>query len=221
MGTRKGSARMSNRRLRKLAGLNEFITDDPAVNAEIERRIGAENSALWLDALEVVKDSGKNGISPAGVATRVRAIHHGLSPDTMRNLIADLTDKFDNVVRTDHRGWLYWRAPEPNIEDAVAPEQLGSQVDLYATKNEPVTTRDDTMSFLRGLAAKASQKKAVQPPGQPVAGNWTGPSLVKHDGVTMFSGTHNECFKYIMDNQPFSVDWAMKNEGWEIVPNEL
>lgn len=39
---------------------------------------------------------------------------------------------------------------------------------------------------------------------------------VLHDGVWKYSGTHNECFAFIMRSQGQSVDHAIKYEGWQI-----
>lgn len=36
------------------------------------------------------------------------------------------------------------------------------------------------------------------------------------DGKLKFKGTPNDCFAKLLDLQPFSTDWAIKHEGWEI-----
>lgn len=277
---------MSIRRIRKLAGLNETITSDPAVNAEIERRLHSDNkfaqdSNLWLDMLEIIQEVGRNGISPAGLSTRMKEIH-GRATTVLRQMIPQLATKFDNVVRTDHRGWLFWKEPESDIESEVDPmtrQAIGAQVDLtyealdlmrsmtrdrgsftqdelvaslsrvagvpraiaaafaehiiaqfrsmliqnvaghYIMKPEPVTNRGDSMQFFRDLEANARNKGAVQPSVMPAPREHSGEYLVKHNDEVMFSGTHNQCFAYIMNHQSQSVDWAIKYEGWEIVPN--
>ena len=39
---------------------------------------------------------------------------------------------------------------------------------------------------------------------------------VKKNSKTLFVGTHNECFGWLLDNQSQSVDWAIKYEGYSI-----
>lgn len=39
---------------------------------------------------------------------------------------------------------------------------------------------------------------------------------VWHNDVKLFSGTHNQCFSYILDHQPASVHHATTYEGWNI-----
>lgn len=41
---------------------------------------------------------------------------------------------------------------------------------------------------------------------------------VTRDRDEKFRGTNNECWIYIQKHQAMSVDWAMKYEGWAIVP---
>lgn len=43
---------------------------------------------------------------------------------------------------------------------------------------------------------------------------------VTRDGKVRFTGTHDECFEWILHHQPQSVSWAMKYEGYKIVPVE-
>jgi hypothetical protein len=42
--------------------------------------------------------------------------------------------------------------------------------------------------------------------------------VVTHDAKAMFTGTHNECFAYILNHQGQSVDYALKHGGWRIDP---
>ena len=39
---------------------------------------------------------------------------------------------------------------------------------------------------------------------------------VKNNRETQFTGTYNECFTYILNHQPQSVNWATKFGGWSI-----
>lgn len=41
---------------------------------------------------------------------------------------------------------------------------------------------------------------------------------VTRDGETRYTGTHDQCFAHILSHQSQSVEWAMKWEGWDIVP---
>jgi hypothetical protein len=41
---------------------------------------------------------------------------------------------------------------------------------------------------------------------------------VVHDGLKKYRGTHDECFRYIMDSQGQSVDYAINYGGWGIEP---
>ena len=68
---------MSLRRIRKLAGLNESITDDPTLNSEIERRLDALPSNMRtpvLDALDVLHSAG-HPITLQDWAAKVREIN--------------------------------------------------------------------------------------------------------------------------------------------------
>jgi len=41
---------------------------------------------------------------------------------------------------------------------------------------------------------------------------------VTRDEIELFRGTEDECFKYVLDHQGMSVDWAIRYEGWAIGP---
>jgi len=39
---------------------------------------------------------------------------------------------------------------------------------------------------------------------------------VYKNGVLVKTGTNFECYKFILDNQPQSVNWAERYGGWEL-----
>jgi hypothetical protein len=41
---------------------------------------------------------------------------------------------------------------------------------------------------------------------------------VLHDGVVKYNGTHNECFRYVLDSQGQSFDYAVEYGGWSVEP---
>ena len=43
---------------------------------------------------------------------------------------------------------------------------------------------------------------------------------VTRDHKTIFNGSHDECFVFILNDQHFSVDYAMKYEGYKIIKDK-
>lgn len=41
---------------------------------------------------------------------------------------------------------------------------------------------------------------------------------VTRDSKTLFSGSENECYIWLLDHQPQSTAWAIKYEGYKIEP---
>ncbi len=126
---------MSNRRLRKLAGLTESISEDPAINRKIVAvtdRHSPEEQTKILDALEGVKDAGTKGISASDWATHVRNLH----PDPDFKVGAFLTNvvkEFAFVIKRLAPKLYGWVETAPNDDDDIDPAMkhaVRSQVDL-------------------------------------------------------------------------------------------
>jgi hypothetical protein len=173
---------MSISRLRKLAGLKESITDNPQVNAEIEHRLANPPPEMgytppqhwWLDLLEIIQDHGKNGVSPAFIAEKMREMNLNdtetlkILTHAVRTMLKYLPTMFDNVIRLDDKGWFHWRDPEQEFEDSIDPETraaVGSQVDLTYTAMQLM--RDMTSergSFSESeLAQRLSRQSQLSP----------------------------------------------------------
>lgn len=124
---------MSFYRLRQLAGLTESIADDPVINQEIERRLDSLPDATRgpaLDALELLKDAGPNGLLLQVWADKIRELH---DLDTMGMLLKTVVQTFPNVVSKVARGHYVWtiaRSSDDEVIDADQQAALGSQVAL-------------------------------------------------------------------------------------------
>jgi hypothetical protein len=155
---------MSLNRLRKLAGLlNESISDDPAINARIERQLNSEplpEHAAWLDMLELLYNRGEKGVSRQELIRHMSELH-GSDYETQRlasieHMIDALPDKFHFVVRQvvgnrDPDQDVYMWHPNQNADppddeaesddddDQIDPATrgaIGAQVDITYTAME-------------------------------------------------------------------------------------
>ncbi len=138
---------MSINRIRKLAGLKESITNDPEINAEIERRLASPPSELgfqppahvWLDLLEIIQDGGRDGVSLNQIMDKMRKMNAddpgtlGIIDYAINSMLKYLPKMFDNVVRVDNKGIFRWKTDEDRTYDETDPEirnALASQVEL-------------------------------------------------------------------------------------------
>lgn len=101
---------ISFRRLRKLAGLKESITDDVGLNSEIDRRLTAlpkEIQMPVLDALDVLQAAGAKGLTLSNWADTIRRMY-GNSEMSMGEILKTAVSSFPNVVKKlapKHYAW--------------------------------------------------------------------------------------------------------------------
>ena len=113
---------------------NESISDKQAINFQIENILKkykpAEQTRI-LDALEALQQAGKNGLSPADWAAKVKELH----PDNdfkMSDLLSNTVKNFQCCVKRLGPGIYAWDDSDRGIED-VSPETrdaLSSQIRL-------------------------------------------------------------------------------------------
>ena len=148
---------MSFHRLRKLAGLVESIADEPDTNLEIERRLDSLPSATRgpaLDALELLKDAGPNGLLLQAWADKIRELH---DLDTVGMLLKTVVTTFPNVVSKLARSHYVWKivhASDDEVIDADLQAMMGRQVDLTSRAFSHMRRRQG-QSFTPDWLAKA------------------------------------------------------------------
>lgn len=125
--------------------LRETITDDAALNAEIERRLAllpADQRTPVLDALEVLMMAGQP-ITVADWAQRLRNINQ--DPDMeVGNTLKAAARGFPTVISRTAPGTYQWRVVRSADDEVIDPElsaQLGGQVSMI----------NGIMDIMRGL----------------------------------------------------------------------
>ena len=111
-------------RILRLAGLplTESVADDPAMNAEIERRLAKhapEEQTRILDCLEALKNAGATGLHVRDWFRAVTGLHPGIQASTL----ATTAKEFDCCVKRiadKTYGWVEAHAPEGNL-DGIDP----------------------------------------------------------------------------------------------------
>jgi hypothetical protein len=158
---------MSLRRLRKLAGLMETVADEPEVNAEIERRLNSvprEMRTLILDALEVLKDAGPQGLAPIDWAKQVRNIH-GDTSIQMKPILSLIVKEFPNVVVKLQPKVYAWRVLKASRGvdnfDERTTEALHQQVELTSIVLDLMRRMDSFTA--KSLATVISGNSRIQP----------------------------------------------------------
>jgi hypothetical protein len=160
---------MDLRRLRQLSGMKrplfESVTPDPALNADIERRLvtfPGEMQTQILDALEALQTG--NELSASEWMRAVRQLH----PDAdVGKVLTTVVREFDCCVKKlgDKRyGFVASRAVDDGIEnmDPATKSAISMQVGLTydaleAMGEKDSFTRDDLHTFLTGHGLRGSQ----------------------------------------------------------------
>lgn len=44
--------------------------------------------------------------------------------------------------------------------------------------------------------------------------------ILSHKNETIFEGSERKCYLKLHNSQSNSIDWAMKYEGWEVIPTD-
>lgn len=162
---------MSFRRLRRLAGLRESIADDPHTNAEIERQLAGypkDQQTIMLDALDVLKMAGPDGLRPVEWANKVRAVHGDedlVLGDTLKAVAAMTV-----VQRLPSGAYAWLTAPAPIPDDELASDphrnliqtQIGmSDMVLDLMKSLPSFTQHE-LAALIAVRTRAAPEVAYQ-----------------------------------------------------------
>lgn len=165
---------MDLNRLRRLAGftISESVSNDPALNAEIENRLKRVRRLGWLmrdnitetailDALDVLHRAGEAGVSVSEWAEGVKALHPDMS---MKALLSLTVKEFDCCVSRigDKRyAFVEKRASEDGIDDvdpqtrSMVSMQVGFVYDaLEAMGEKGQFTKGDLIDYLgaRGMS---------------------------------------------------------------------
>lgn len=107
--------------------LNESISDNPSINAQIEKLLGkhdAEQQTRILDALDALKMAGPSGLSPVAWATKVNELH----PDggfSMQDLLKTVVSQFKCCVKRIGDKLYAWDDSESEM-DGVPPEMAAA-----------------------------------------------------------------------------------------------
>lgn len=97
----------------------ETVGDDLALNQRIEALLPElpYEDAMILDALELAKDAGEDGISLGDFATSMRSLHGELSTDELKVFARHLLTKFDFCVGLRAgSGKIRWRMKDQNMD---------------------------------------------------------------------------------------------------------
>jgi hypothetical protein len=131
----------SIRRLRALAGLlTESVADDPMTNQRIEAALTPfphDTQIAMLDALEVIKMAGAEGLTATEWANKVRDIYQ--DPEMpLTDMFKALVRAFPFVVKRTLNGKWGWIVSSPdmtNDEMAADPyrDLIGMQIDMTST----------------------------------------------------------------------------------------
>ena len=171
---------MSLNRLRRLAGLNESFTDDPKLNADIERNLAllpTGSQPIVMDVLETIYNAGQNGISVDDVVEQVKQLNiHEPTGEygelkagvtaIVRHLLTSKRSIFSNKERggfgdfiEQRNGKFFWKSTrnDMDLDTEVDPQTraaVGSQVELTSKALEAMRmlTRTSGLFTERDLA---------------------------------------------------------------------
>ncbi len=110
---------MSFRRLRKLAGIRESITDDPSMNTRLEHRINIQEEGthhFWMDMLEFIYNAG-HPVSVDEIKEHMHQLYGTESDAIFDKMLSEMYWRFDDFVNHNRSDGKYsWRTPESDKE---------------------------------------------------------------------------------------------------------
>ena len=141
---------ISIRRLQRLAGLNETIADEPETNAQIEELLDNFPSHLRgiaLDALDILKIAGDEGISVSEWADSIRQIH-GDSDVKLNQLLKMVVTSFPFCVKKIAPKEYVWQLPGSN-DDLNDPDQTDPT--NTSMMNDMIGLTHATLNFIKTM----------------------------------------------------------------------
>jgi hypothetical protein len=197
---------MSLRRIRQLAGLNESITDDPALNSEIERRLDALPSDIRtpvLDALDVLYNAG-HPLTLQDWAETIRQING--DPDMpMKDVLKTTVTQFPICVSKTAPGTYEWKVVQSSDSEDIDPQTA-------MALHSHVGITQAALQVMRHLGSftvdelKAALSRAIHAPPQVVD------EFVNHLMTTFGSMLDQQGNRYTLKIDPIQTrDMTMQN----------
>jgi hypothetical protein len=148
-------------RFLRLAGLvAESVSDDNSINNEIEKLLQAfpaDEQTRLIDALDLLKNAGKTGISVAEWVGQLRGLHPEADVATSLKSVAKTFTCCVKRVGHKRYGWIETPVERPGIDDvdpatrAAVSAQVGLTYDaLAAMRAMGEFGKDDLLNWLAG-----------------------------------------------------------------------